>query len=72
MASTAATLLSLLEDVIEKRLQGDAYESYSEAQQEFAGSSLEELFGIRDRLRKEISAGQSSGIKMYLVEPFGS
>lgn len=51
MASDA-TYLAQIEAVITKRLNGDAYESYTEQELSFQGTSLDKLFQIRDRLRR--------------------
>lgn len=51
MASDAS-YLALIESVITKRLNGDAYERYSEQELSFEGTSLDELFKIRERLRR--------------------
>ena len=65
---TDAELLSLVNDVIAKRLRGDAYVEYSESQQRFRGESLESLMKMRDRLQQAVNA--SSGTSFGLVQPF--
>ena len=64
---TAAEHLLLIDAVIAKRLAGDAYESYTEAQAAFRGTSLKDLYDIRDRLNAEIGADSSN---FLLAEPF--
>lgn len=66
--ATNAELLALVESAIEKRLNGDAYEAYTEAGNRFQGASLEELFAIRDDLQAKV-ASDSAGIHQ-LAEPF--
>lgn len=56
MATTAAEHLALINAVITKRLNGDAYVEYTEAEQRFRGESLDSLYKIRDRLQAEVSA----------------
>ena len=70
--ATNAELLALVETAIEKRLNGDAYEAYSEAGNRFQGASLEELFAIRDNLKAKVEAdGDGSGVGIHqLAEPF--
>jgi hypothetical protein len=60
--ATAASLLELIEAVIEKRLNGDAYESWSDAELEFRGTKLDDLFERRTRLQNEARAESGSGI----------
>jgi hypothetical protein len=62
--ATSAELLSAVEAAIQARLNGDAYEEYSEAGQRFRGASLDELFRIRARLLGEM------GASFQLVELF--
>ena len=64
---TAAEHLALIDAVIAKRLAGDAYESYTEAQAAFRGTSLVDLYDIRDRLISENAAASSN---FLLAEPF--
>lgn len=70
MAFTATELLDLIDQVIAKRLAGDAVESYTEAQNRFAGTPLRDLFDIRDRLVAQSAASQSGGGIFRLAEPF--
>lgn len=70
---TAAEHLALIEAVIEKRLRGDAYESYTEAQAQFRGTPLEKLYEIRADLLAEQqaeAAGATYGPSFFLAEPF--
>ena len=63
--ATASELLTLVETVIQRRLNGDAYTEYTEAESRFRGTPLSELFDIRDRLRAEAT---SAGASHRLVE----
>jgi len=54
--ATASSLLTLIETVIERRLNGDAYTEYTEAESRFKGEPLEKLFDLRDRLRAEVAS----------------
>jgi len=67
---TAQEHLDLIDAVIAKRLRGDSYESYSEAEESFSGTPLLDLYTIRDKLRAEVTAG--SGGNFSLLEPFSS
>lgn len=57
MSMTASQHLALINAVIAKRLAGDAYESYSESEKQFRGTSLGELYRIRSDLIAEDAAG---------------
>lgn len=50
-------LLDLVEGVLVKRLNGDAYESYTTSQRRFDGMSVKELKDWRTELREEVNAG---------------
>lgn len=65
---TAQEHLDLIDAVIEKRLRGDAYESYSEAEARFGGTPLEKLYSLRTDLQQEIAA--SAGGNFRLAAPF--
>lgn len=69
MAQSTQEHLDLINAVITKRLNGDAYESYTEQQQQFRGASLTQLYQIRSDLRQELNA--ENGGAFGLVEPFG-
>ncbi len=56
MANTGAEHLALVNSVISKRLAGDAYEGYSEAEAKFNGTPLSELYKIRTQLTQEVAA----------------
>ncbi|HEY1068401.1 MAG TPA: hypothetical protein VGE52_19920 [Pirellulales bacterium] len=60
MALSPQAHLDLVDEVIEKRLRGDAYTSYSEAGQQFVGTPIETLYEIRTKLQQEV-AGTSAG-----------
>jgi hypothetical protein len=68
MALTAAQHLDLIDAVIAKRLAGDAYESYSEQEKRFQGTSLEKLYAIRTGLVSETSQDGSGSFR--LAQPF--
>lgn len=59
MATTDAEMLELVNTAITARLNGDAYEEYSEAAERFRGTSLADLFKIRDRLSVSTQQGFS-------------
>lgn len=58
------TLLTALEQLILKRISGDAYIEYSSATTRFRGSSLEELMRVRDKLRASIAAASGSNFQL--------
>lgn len=60
-------LLDAVNEVILKRLSGDAYIEYTGVNQRFRGESLESLMAIRDRLQQQVNA--SSGTSFGLLEP---
>lgn len=68
MATSAQEHLALINAVITKRLNGDAYQAYSEAEQRFEGTSLRDLYDLRDRLQQEANA--AGGGSFGLLEPF--
>lgn len=68
MASTAAEHLVLINQVITKRLNGDAFESYRTSQRQFFGTPIEKLFDLRDRLQREAN-GDGAGT-FRLAAPF--
>lgn len=68
MASTAAEHLVLINEVITKRLNGDAFESYRTSQRQFIGTPIEKLFDLRDRLQREVN-GDGAGT-FRLAAPF--
>ena len=68
MSVSAATLLSTVEDVLLKRLNGDAYEGYSAHGKQFQGMSLKELYDLRTKLQQEVNA--QSGLSFGLAETF--
>jgi len=51
--ATPAELLVDLENAIQSRLTGDAYEAYTEQGKQFKGTSLKDLFAIRAELLAE-------------------
>lgn len=65
---SASSLLTLVETVIERRLNGDAYESYTEAEKKFQGTSLKSLMDTRDRLSDEVANDASDGTYVYEME----
>src|ERR1041385_7576153 len=56
MSVSAQQLLDTVNDVLVKRLNGDAYESYSAHGKQFVGMSLAELYDLRTKLQNEINA----------------
>lgn len=54
-------MLALIDQVIQKRLNGDGYEQYSVQQRQFFGTKLKDLFAIRTDLQNRI-AGESGQI----------
>ncbi len=54
------TLLTALDALILKRINGDAYIEYSSATMRFRGSSLEELMRVRQQLQERIAASNGS------------
>lgn len=69
---TNAEMLALVETAIEKRLNGDAYEEYTEAGNRFKGATLKQLMDIRDDLKAKVEAeGGGTGVGIHqLAEPF--
>lgn len=63
---TASELLTLVNAVIEARLNGDAYREYVEAGDRFTGESLESLMRTRTQLQAEVAA--ESGKQFSLAE----
>lgn len=64
--SAASQHLALIDSVITKRGNADAYESYTEGEKQFRGTSLKELFAIRTSLKAEVAA--ESGGDAALIE----
>jgi len=62
--------LTLIEAVIRRRLQGDAFETWTEAEQNFGGTSLKDLYLIRGQLLAEVAAGRG-GPMFSLARPTG-
>lgn len=69
MAQTSQEHLDLINAVITARLNGDAYESYTEQMRRFSGTKLAELYEIRRNLQQQVNA--ENGGSFGLVEPFG-
>jgi hypothetical protein len=68
MLSTQAHL-DALDAAINQRLNGGAYNGYSDNGQEFAGESLSGLYKIRENLMQRLAA--ENGGNFSLAEPFG-
>ena len=68
MASTTQEFLDLVNAALTKRLNGDAYEEYTEAEVRFRGMPVSELFALRDRLTRQLAA--ENGNNFRLAEPF--
>jgi len=60
--------LALVEAAYARRLAGDAYESYTEAEKRFAGASLEWFARRIDQLRERVSLASAGCFR--LAEPF--
>lgn len=67
MATTAAEHLALIDAVITKRLNGDAYVEYTEAEQRFRGESLESLYKIRATLQGEANAEAGGQLRLARI-----
>jgi hypothetical protein len=67
VALSDAEILDRLETVIARRLDGDAYTSYSEGEQSFSGTPLDQLLKMRDDLRQRIAA--QAGAQFRLARP---
>lgn len=68
MALTTQQHLDLVDAAIQQRLNGDAYEEYSEGGERFRGASLAQLYEIRTELRSQLA---SEGGIFSQLEPFG-
>ena len=66
---TAQDHLALIESVLQKRLAGDAYESYSEGEARFHGTPLEKLYDIRSRLQQEITLNTGGMFRLADISP---
>lgn len=64
MATTAQEHLDLINEVITKRLNGDAYESYRTSQRQFFGTPIEKLYDLRDRLTQEVNAANGGSFRL--------
>ena len=69
MALSAATLLDLIDSVIQARLNGDAYESYAEGTERWQGASLDSLMAERRHLVQQVALEANGG--HYLFQPLG-
>ncbi len=65
---TDEQLLDLINSVLKKRMQGDAYSSYTVQQRQFAGDSNEKLMQMRRELKRDIATNNGGGFS--LMEPF--
>lgn len=63
MAATTQQLLEAVNDLIARRLAGDAYVEYTEQNDRFRGESLESLMAIRQKLQAELAAEQGSCVR---------
>lgn len=68
MSTSDAELLDLVNEVIKKRLAGDAYNSYSQRARSFEGTTVPELMKMRDELQRKVDA--ASGSMFRLATPF--
>ncbi|NDF12861.1 MAG: hypothetical protein EB060_08650 [Proteobacteria bacterium] len=63
-----AELLALARTALARRLSGDAYEEYSEADRRFKGASIRDLNEVIRALENRIATA-SSGNRYQLVRP---
>jgi len=59
------TLLALVNACIGKRLSGDAFESYTEQQNQFRGTPLTELYRMRTDLIARVAAASGGDFGLY-------
>ena len=67
MALSAAALLDAIDLVIQARLNGGAYESYSEGAERWQGASLNALMAERRQLVQQVALEANGG--HYLFQP---
>ena len=53
---SAAALLAAIDEVLAHRLDGDAYERYTEAAKQWAGTPNDKLLEMRAQLQAELAA----------------
>ena len=67
---TDSQLLNAARSALLKRLNGDAYESYTTAEQQFQGMPVEKLQLLVERLERKLAAASSAGGAFRLIEGF--
>jgi hypothetical protein len=65
MAYTAQQMLAHVNTCIQARLTGDSYEEYGEGPDRFSGTSLDDLYKIRERLTRLINTSGSPFFKPF-------
>lgn len=68
MAVTNEQLLEYAREALSRRLQGDAYISYSKADRRFEGCTLKELRDTINELERKVAAGSSTSGGISLVQ----